>query len=337
MTRNSRPGRPGVWTTALGLALGLVTAPHPSAAAATDTPATVTIPFAPTLGKPIHLHSERHRTGVRGGVETPSEDSTSDDDLVFTERNADGYILRWTNTAATVRATPERQAAMEKVMAAGVGKTTVIQTNAHGAPVALLNAAETRALMASALDGMASSVDSAFAGKTQAERDALRKTFDGFVQMYKTMTDAQLGEVVLKDPRMLFGFGGAVFDQGRPITYQATVTVPVANAAVAVAATVALKSADAKAITLALSTTTDPADVKAAITAYLDKALARAEPAQRDAMAAAIGRLQDFQSTDEAVLELDATSGVIRHATHTRRVSVAGQSQVVTETYAAVQ
>src|SRR5579871_3256739 len=66
-------------------------------AAVADAGPSVTIPFSPVLAKSIRLHSEKHVTRVVGTVETAEGETTSDDELVFTERNNDGYILRWTN------------------------------------------------------------------------------------------------------------------------------------------------------------------------------------------------------------------------------------------------
>ena len=56
-----------------------------------------------------------------------------------------------------------------------------------------------------------------------------------------------------------------------------------------------------------------------------------------DALKATMDKLQDFAATDDLVLTLDAKTGMIRHATHTKHVSVNGQSQVTTETYAVVE
>ena len=325
----------------LALALGVIAAPHAWAAsghpAASKAEASVTVPFSPTLDKPVHLHSEKRVVMVRAGVETPREESTSDDELVYTERNEDGFVLRWTNKAATVRTAPERQALMDKIVSVSIGKTEVIQTDARGVPTALVNVAEMRTLLTTALDAMVSSFDTEFASKPQAQRDALRKMLTGVAQMYRGMTDDQLGILVLKDPKMLFGFGGVSLTRAQPLSFKTNVTIPMINTPIAATETVTLQDAGPAEVTIAVSSTSDPADVKTAIAAFLEKALASADPSERDALKATMDKLQDFAATDDLVLTLDAKTGMIRHATHTKHVSVNGQSQVTTETYAVVE
>ena len=325
----------------LALAPGVIAAPHAWAAsghpAASKAEASVTVPFLPTLDKPVHLHSEKRVVMVRAGVETPREESTSDDELVYTERNEDGFVLRWTNKAATVRTAPERQALMDKIVSVSIGKTEVIQTDARGVPTALVNVAEMRTLLTTALDAMVSSFDTEFASKPQAQRDALRKMLTGVAQMYRGMTDDQLGILVLKDPKMLFGFGGVSLTRAQPLSIKTNVTIPMINTPIAATETVTLQDAGPAEVTIAVSSTSDPADVKTAIAAFLEKALASADPSERDALKATMDKLQDFAATDDLVLTLDAKTGMIRHATHTKHVSVNGQSQVTTETYAVVE
>ena len=323
------------------LALGLLVAPPVWAAVGDAVPSkaepSVTVPFSPTLGKPIHLHSEKRVVVVRDGVETPREVSTSDDELIYTERNEDGFVLRWTNKAATVHTDPDRQALMEKIVSASVGKTEVIQTNARGVPTTVVNVAEMRTLLATALDTMVSAFDTELASKPQAERDTLRKVLASLAQTYRGMTDDQLGALVLKDPKMLFGFGGVALTRGQPLSFKTNVTLPMINTPLAATETVALQDAGAAEVTIAVSSTSDPADVKAAIAAFADKTLAAAGPSQRESLKAKMDKLQDFAATDDLVLTLDARTGMIRHATHTKHVSVNGQSQVTTETYAVVE
>ena len=341
MTDEYRLARRGALTAALAIALSGLAAPGAASAAVGDPAAaraaTVTIPFAPTIGKPIRLHTEARTVVVRGGVEAPREESTIDDELIFTERKADGYVLRWTTRAATVRTAPEKQALMEKVLSASIDKSQLIQTDLRGAPVALLNAAEVRAMMTSAFDGMLTAFDAQNAGKPQAEADAGRKALVAMAQSYRTATDEQLGAASLKEARMLFGFGGDVFTRGSPVTSRTMATMPIANAPVALTRTVALRDAGPGELTLAVSTVSDPQAVKAALATIMQTALAGMEPSRRDQMTAVIDRLQDFQTAEEMLLTLDARTGVIRRATHTRRVSVSGQSQAATEIFTAVE
>jgi hypothetical protein len=317
----------------LGLIVASVAQATPSSPAQARTVASVTLPFAPVLNKPLRLRQERRVTKLRGGVETEQEEMTTEEEVVFTGRNAQGYVMRWTTKSVTVRTSPEKQAMMERVMAVAVGKHMLIQADAEGAPTAVLNLADMRALFVSSFDAMIAAADDQFAAKPAAERAFMRKTFAGLADMYRSMTDEQLSEMVLEEVMMLFGFGGLTLTSGEPLPFKGSVTVPVVNSPIAVEGKIELRTSGPDGVTLAVSSASNPADVKAATAAYLEKALVSLEPAQRSAMAADIRNVENFTMTDELVVTLDAADGIVRRADYRKRVGVAEQIGLETKSY----
>jgi hypothetical protein len=308
----------------------------PSRAARADAAASLTIPFAPTIGQPIHLHSERSVINVRHGTETPAEQSTSDEELIFAERNAEGYVLRWTTRAVSVHTAPDRQALMERVGAAAIGKTALIQTDAQGVPVRLINVAEMRALLSSALDLMTASIDRDFAASPQPERDMMRQAIGGIAQMYRDMSDERIGEIVLDDPKTLFGLGGSAMTRGRAMPFRTEIVLPVAGTPVAIAGTVELRESAPDELLIAIDSASDPEAIRLAVKTYLDKALAKIAPDQRDAIVAAAARLTGFEAKNEMLLTLDAANGLVRRASYRKYLGFKEQSRLETKSYSVV-
>ena len=310
-----------------------------SSQAATDQGASVaagesvTVPFAPTLGRTLRLHVVVSETRSRDKVEQPPSTTTSDEDMVFTEHNATGYVLRWTTRSVSVRAAPDRQALMEMAEAAGIDKPVLIQTDNHGVPTALLNSSEMRALLASTFQAMKAAVDTRFAAKPQDERDAMRKAFAVMEDLYRNMTDAQLSAVFLKEPRTILGFGGSTLVRGHPASVSGEFALPLVGGKVKGIMTEELRDAGSSDLTVVASTRPDPTETRAAVTAFLKKMLDQLAPDQREQVKAIFDKLPDMTITSELVATLDTKTGLPRHVEYRTGADMGLASGARTEIY----
>ena len=287
---------------------------------AQTTPPSVTVPFNPPIGKALHLHYELHKTRTAGSVVTPIVTETGDDELVFTEHNSHGFVLRWTTKAASIQTNPDSQAITDQVVAASIGKSALIQTDDNGAPKALLNPGEMRTLLAGALDKATAAFDAQNAAKSQAERDAAHATLAKMADLYRSMSDDQIAQTVLEDSIMLFRHGGETLVPGHPTTFSTSLEAPFVNKTVAASETVSLRNANDTDLTIAVTRASDPKDMNAVAAALFEVMTAKVDAAQREQMKPVLESLRSMSVADETVLTLDAHSGLPRHVTHSRRV-----------------
>ena len=313
----------------IAIPLAAPAAAAPAAPAAREASGEVTIPFAPPIGLPLRYRSERQIFNVAGSQQTLRDQTVAEEELVFTEKNAEGYVLRWTTTSAKVQTSPDRQRLMEQVMGAAVNKPLLIQTDMAGRPVSIRNFDEFRAMLVSTLDAAEAAIDTQFASRPPAERENIRKIFAGFLDMYRNMTDEQANSLLLEEANMILGLGGATLAPGRPATFQTKITLPMVNTEVDVMGRIELRAYDAnQTATVVVSTATSPDGVKAAAAAYLDKALVGLDPTQREVVSAGVRKLESFSLTDELVLTIASSDGVPQQAEYRKRGGVADQGQL---------
>lgn len=323
--------RIGCVISALALALletGPSLAQSPGSSAGTGE--SVTIPFAPKLGETIRLHSERTHSTDRAAGEALKETITSDDQLVFTEKNATGYLLRWTTGAVSVRTSPQRQAVMQAIAGASVGKTAIIQTDPHGFPLTLVNAAEMRSLLSAALDG---AVNAAVAGQPADEQQRMRKALTGLAGMYRGMSDPQMTNLMLEDARLLLGAGGTRIARDQPLPYSDTVALPVGNFPLKVSGQVVLKDLSPTSLTIETTSTADPKDVELAVKKLLGNALANVSADRQAPLLAATEQLKDFKVSTDFVATLDRQTGIPVRAHYIKVASVEDQTQQDEQSY----
>jgi hypothetical protein len=294
--------------------------------------------FAPPIGVPVRYRNTTRTIGLAGGQQTPSQTTTSEEELVFAERADGGYLLRWTTKSAKVEAPPDRQKMIQQAVAIGVGKPILIRLSKDGQPDSIENLAEMRASMASAMDLFAGALTARFAAVSEAKRDDAQKFASSYINGFKSLTDEQLSQLLLEEPRILFAAGGLQLTLATPAKFTGRVYLPIANLPVGFLGQAELKSFDPDGTaTVVISSATDPAETKAAVLAFTEKMLSSLPPAQRDAASAAIRRQTDgINVTEELRLTLDGRTAVPRSADYTKQTMTSGQGRIEMRTIARI-
>jgi hypothetical protein len=294
------------------------------------TPVAILIPFSPELGKPLRLRGESVKSEVKAGVETIRQRVDSEEELVFTEKNDEGYILSWTTKAAKFEASPQQKALLESLMAATIDQPILIQTDFDGSPVAVVNLDDMRAVINGALDGLLASLDQTVA---PGEKVAMRQAFAAVAGMYRSMKDDQLNGMLLEDAGLMLGFGGFELVPGEAVPFKTTHALPMVETAIDVEGQVDLRSATAQELVVVITSKVDRTHLRAVTASYLERLLTQVAPEQRDAAIAQVKQLEGIEMTTEQVATLDAATGLMRMMVYKKRTGVEGQIRIDTKRY----
>lgn len=325
------------WLAALLLASGQLAgglAEAPLRANEAVASAAILVPFAPALGKPLHLRGESVKADVKGGVESIRRRINSEEELVFTEKNDEGYLLRWTTKSFTLDAAPEEKAMLGSLMAATIDQPIIIQTDFDGAPVAVVNLDDMRTLMNRVLDELQSSVEQT--STSDNHKVAMRQTVAAVAGMYRSMKDDQLNSALLEDAGLLLGYGGFELVPGEPVPFKTTQALPMVETAIDVEGEVELRSATAAELVVAITSKVDRTHLRAVTESYLERLLTQVAPEHRDATIAKVKQLEGIEMTTEQVGTLDATTGMTRVMAYQKRIGVEGQIRIDTKRYSLV-
>jgi len=280
-----------------------------------------------------HLRINHVITETEKGITTTISDMTSDEEIVFTERNAVGFVMRWTTTAVTVKAQPPRQAVLEAVAKVAVNKPLLIQTDADGVPDTLLNAADTRATFTTVLDAVLATLDKQPDITSEAERQAVHKMLTGLLDTYRNASDAQLAQMMLEEPNVIYGLGGVPLAAGKSTPFHTMVALPLANTPLNIDGKVALRSANADEVVIAVTNATRPAEVKKAISEFLSKMAAEFAPEKQKGLTEAMAKIGDFDLRSELLITLDAKTGMLHGARGLKHLTAAGRVRDETKTF----
>lgn len=301
-------------------ALGLVAAPVGSTPVASPTAANdVLVRFDPPIGAPLRYRSERAVNIIRDRQSTLRDRIISDDELMFLERNKDGFLLRWITTGARVEAQREVRPIMEQVVGAMVDKPMLIQTDSRGAPVAVQNLEAMRKLLVTSFATVSNAIDTRFAGLAPDQRAAAKQFFDSYLATFANVSDDALNRLLLEQPSLMFGAGHAAARPGRPVAFETRAMLPMTGTEVDMIGRVELRSHEpGRATTFVMSSSSSPEDVRRAVGAFTEMLFADAPEAQRARIAEGVRRLQDLSLTDELMLTVDG-GGVPQRVSYRRR------------------
>lgn len=293
--------------------------PRSATAALSDQPVT----FSPTNAKLIRLVSSRTRS--RSDQPTMSQKMESTDELIF-ERNAEGYLLKWTGRSIKVEAPGPMKPILERVYAGTLNKPMLIQLDDSGMPVRVLNLGEIRALVDTAIATLLTGFDELFATVPEPGQSAIKKLIGNIAASQRGLTDAQLESQLLDDPQMLFGLGRVPLRSGFGVPFEVETSVPPFDLPIKSIGQIRVLNVDAgKSATISVSSAASPKSVGEATNALLKRMLEGVVPTNQETVIAEIAKLDAVAVTDELIVELSLVDGIPIKLDYVKAVSIPGQ------------
>lgn len=289
------------------------TAPAPA-------PAAVTIPFDPPLGQPFVLKIDRVSERTVPGTPPRQASGTSRDELTFTERTADGYVLRWRSLAAT-SGVPEAAAIIGRISEALRATPVELATDATGAPTTIRNWPAVSAAFRGAAAKFRTDIPGRVKALPAAEQARAREALEGAARAMENYTAEQTMRTLLRETRLVLGYGGLALG-GAPVTRPAKLEAAVLDAELAATRTFTLRRRAAGTATVVTTTRADAGAVSKAVDGVIARQLASVPEAQRMTARAQMERARALVIEDGGEVTLDLATGLPRAAMLVRTTGV---------------
>jgi hypothetical protein len=156
---------------------------------------------------------------------------------------------------------------------------------------------------------------------------ALRGMLDGLLAQQRQISEAAFADQILQEPRMLLRNIGPM-QAGKPSMFKATTESPMGGGTLRTVGQIELVSVEpGKSATVRISSATNADDVARLIESLAMAMIANlpADPAKRQQVLDGLNGLERMSVTDELVETIDLPSGLARHATYRKLMSIPGK------------
>ena len=297
-------------------------------------PVAEAIPFAPPIGKVYHLHiEERDDKSVVGQGALPGSVTTSEADVLFVARNAQGYLLRWTMTAASqTHGSGHRQPpfSMETLPA---GAQLLMQLDARGQLLALTNIAQVRDRMAEAFTASQLPMPAAASQRLPAFDDAMLALDVSFAQFLRRMSDRDIETLALRLPKQWLGLGWAGMRPATLRPYAVSENLPMIGHDIAARGTLEVRAHEHGAYAIAMNAHTVPEEVRAGVESYTGAHLAALPVDKRGGIGSRLESFKNASISESLSGEVDDQTGLTRRVTITQRIDSMGMVRTRATTY----
>lgn len=227
------------------LTAGLLLLPHPGSAGER-----LQLPFSPSVGSRLHFTIVKTKQRMDGQRLERNLKTTSEAELTLEARNEEGFVYRFEITETTASAPGSSKPRLDRLLSrlAGVtdGVPLVYQADASGAPLRLVNTEEVRR----AFRGMLAELQGLVRNLTQegvvspVERPSLEANVKNTLGVLATLSDAELGTVVLEEVSLLYAATGGDFSLGEKEAFEIQTRVPLVSRPIQVFGERYIKSVD---------------------------------------------------------------------------------------------
>ncbi len=193
-----------------------------SSMAVAQAPQAISISFTPPA-QPLKLKAEQTRSILANGTTEMALAVETTDELKF-ERNADGWLLRW--SSSSIKVNGQGAAATDSVGQEWTDVPIEYQLSTTGQPVRVLNFAQYRAQAEANWTKVTAKAQDDVAALPPEKQEAARRYSLGLIAALRAMTEAKTERDLLVQPAMLFGFGGRTVTPGAPNMFETQVAGP---------------------------------------------------------------------------------------------------------------
>lgn len=210
----------------------------------------LTLPFAPEVGGRTQYSIVKTKQRVDGERLERDLKTTSDAELTLLSRNDQGYIYRFVISETEASAPGSSKPRLDRLLSRLAGVTTniplIYQADETGAPLHLINTQEVRQAFRGMLVELQAMVRqlNREGVVSEAERPGLEASVKGTLGALASLSDEELGAVVLEEVGLLFTATGGDFLVGARESFEDHTTVPLVRRPIRVSGQRLIKSVD---------------------------------------------------------------------------------------------
>lgn len=210
----------------------------------------LTLPFTPEIGGRTHYSIVKTKQRTDGERLERDLKTTSDAELTLLSRNDQGYIYRFVISETEASAPGSSKPRLDRLLSRLAGVTTniplIYQADETGAPLHLINTQEVRQAFRGMLVELQAMVRQLNREGviSKVERPGLEASVKGTLGALASLSDEELGAVVLEEVGLLFTATGGDFLVGARESFEGQTTVPLVRRPIRISGQRLIKSVD---------------------------------------------------------------------------------------------